>query len=118
MDRPRLPLGGRALLLPAVLLALAWAGSAPAATAADFAQPAVQAAATPTPRLQARRTPAVQPTTPHERRARRAPTPLAVVGVGLALAMATAAATRRIARLGRPGTRPLAPRPRAPPLPS
>jgi hypothetical protein len=115
MDRPRLPLGGRTLL-PAVLLALAWAGSAPAA--ADFAQPAVRAAATPTPHLQGRRTPALQPAAHHERRVRRALTPLAVLGAGLALAMAAAATTRRIARPWRPGTRPLAPRPRAPPLPS
>jgi len=117
MDRPRLPPGGRALL-PAVLLALAWAGSAPAATAADVTHPAVRATATPTPHLQGRRTPAVQPAAHHDRRARRALTPLAVLGAGLALAMAAAATTRWIARPWRPGTRPLVPRPRAPPLPS
>ena len=117
MDRPRLPPGGRALLLPAVLLALAWAGSAPAATA-DSTQPAVRAAATPAPHLQGRRTPTLQPAAHHERRAGRALTPLAVLGAGLARAMAAAATTRRIARPWRPGTRPLAPRPRAPPVPS
>lgn len=118
MDRPRLPPGGRALLLPAVLLALAWVGSAPAATAADVTRPAVRAAATPTPPLQGRRTPAVQPAAHHERRARRALTPLAVLGAGPVLAMAAAATTRRIARPWRPGTQPLIQRPRAPPLPS
>jgi hypothetical protein len=116
MDRPRLPPGGRALLLPAVLLALAWAGSAPAA--ADVSRPAVRAAATPAPHLQGRRTAAVQPAARHERRARRALTPLAVLGAGPVPAMAAAATARRIARPWRPGARPLAPRPRAPPLPS
>ena len=118
MDRPRLPPGGRALLLPAVLLALAWAGSVPAATPADVIRPAVRAAATPAPHLQGRRTPSVQPATRHERRARRALTPLAVLSAGPVLAMAAAATTRRTARPWRPGTRPLAPRPRAPPVPS
>jgi hypothetical protein len=117
MDRPRLPPGGRALLLPAVLLALAWVGSAPAATAADVTRPAVRAAATPTPHLQGQRT-AVQPAARHERRARRALTPLAVLGAGPVLAMAAATTTRRIARPWRPGTRPLIQRPRGPPLPS
>jgi hypothetical protein len=117
MDRPRLPPGGRALLLPAVLLALVWAGCVPAATA-DFAQPAVRAAVTPTSHLQGRRMSAVQSAAHHERRARRALTPLAVLGAGLALAMTATVTTRRAARPWRPGTRPPAARPRAPPLPS
>jgi hypothetical protein len=117
MDRPRLPPGGRALLLPAVLLALAWAGSAPAEPA-DVARPAVRAAATPAPQLQGRRTPAVQPAARHERRVRRALTPLAILGAGPVLAMVAAATTRRTARPWRPGTRPLTLRPRAPPLAS
>jgi hypothetical protein len=116
MDRLRLPPGGRALLLPAVLLALAWAGSAPAATAADLTRPAVRAAATPAPHLQSRRTTAVQPAVHHQRRARRALASLAILGAGPVLAMAAAAATRRITRPWRPGIRPPAPRPRAPPL--
>jgi hypothetical protein len=110
-----LPLGGRALL-PAVLLALACVGSAPATGMPAAAHGAVAAGATARPHAQQRRTLAVQPAANLEPQARRGFTTVAILGAGLALAAVVATAAGRFISPWRAGTRPLAPRPRAPPL--
>jgi hypothetical protein len=120
MDRHRLPPGGRALLFPAVLLALAVAGSvrvAPPLPAARPADPAVKPAAE-RPLVHPHQALTVQVAGHHAQRARRAPTPVAVLGGAPFVALVVTIRRRSVAARPRPAERPLALRPRAPPLPS
>ena len=120
MDRHRLPPGGRALLLPAVLLALALAGSARLAPPLPAAPPAASAVtpAVERPLVHPHQALTAQVAGHHAQRARRAPTPVAVLGGALFVALVVTIRRRSVAARPRPEGRPLALRPRAPPLPS
>jgi len=117
MDGSHLSLAGRIGLPLAVLLALLWSGSSaqPGMTGAPPAHPAVRAALQAQYGILGHHVHVVQPAGRHDRRNRRASTPVAMLAVALAGAVAATTRRERVSRSRRLDSRVLALRSRAPP---